>query len=217
MLKSFEEELIKSQMEVQEQTLHTIALEIHDNVGQLLSLTKFTLQTANLKDNLEKAQQNIDDATTLVSKSIKELRHLASILHAQNILAAGLENAIENELSWLSKNGSYEATLHFKGEKNKHLDPKKELIIFRILQELMNNILKHAEASRIDVHFEYNSLELTIKTEDNGKGFNVSNYLLKPTGLGLQNLFSRARIVGGELILTSKINEGTCGLLRIPY
>ncbi len=103
MQKSFEQELTKTQLEVQEQTLRTIGRDIHDNIGQLLSLTKLTLGSVQLELQPEKTKGKVANALVLVDDSIKELRHLASILHAEKLLTDGLENAIEKELGWLTK------------------------------------------------------------------------------------------------------------------
>ena len=216
MQRSFEEELVKSQMEVQEQTLQTIGSDIHDNIGQLLSLTRVTLSTISVNKDPGKAQDKIDAALNLLGTSIKDLRQLASVVHAENLLREGLEKAIENELSWLAKSDRYEIEWRCTGEKKSLEDPKKELIAFRLTQELLNNIIKHAEASIICVHFEYLAAECKIHITDNGKGFDVTHSLATAKGLGLNNLFKRAQMLEAELVLVSREGKGTSATLRIP-
>lgn len=215
--KKFEDELVKTQMEVQEHTLKTIAAEIHDNVGQLLSLSKLTLGTVNVATDPEKADQKIHNALGLLDTSIKELRQLSSVLYAENLLAGGFENAVENELHWIARAGLFRVDLEFWGNNNIEIDTKKALIAFRMIQELLNNIVKHSNCSTISVCFEYREKDVVIKVQDDGMGFKVSHVIAQPSGLGLITLFKRAKMIGGELILTSESGVGTTAQLIFPY
>jgi two-component system NarL family sensor kinase len=217
LLAQFEEELVKTQMEVQEQTLQTIASDIHDNIGQLLSLTRLTLSTVNISNNPVKAEEKITSALELLTLSIKELRQLASVLHAENILSAGLESAIKNELKWISRSDKYEVTYNVIGTDNRNIDPKKEVIVFRLIQELLNNVIKHAEATRLKVELIYEHEFMQTSIEDNGTGFDIKEKIKNPSGLGINNLYKRARILSGELILKSEVGNGTIAILKIPY
>ena len=213
----FQEELAKTQMEVQEQTLKTIATEIHDNVGQLLSLSKLTLSTVNIANEPKKAQMKVENTLSLLDTSIKELRQLASLLYAYNLLSAGLDGAVQNELYRLERTERYEINWLCAGDAARELNPQHALIAFRIFQELINNIVKHAEATRIDAKFEYLSFEVQIEIADNGQGFNLKKVAANPTGLGITTLFKRATMMGGSFELTSEIGVGTIAKLTIPY
>ncbi|MDO6433002.1 ATP-binding protein [Flavitalea sp. BT771] len=216
MKRSFEEELVKSQMEVQEQTLQTIGSDIHDNIGQLLSLTKVTLSTIAIGGGSPKEQHKIDTALHLLGMSIKDLRQLASVVHAENLLKEGLEKAIENELGWLAKSERFEITWRCTGDRKSMQSPQKELIAFRLIQELLNNIIKHAEATAINVDFQYLEKAYEIQIRDNGKGFDVRQAVADSRGMGLNNLFKRAQMIEGELTLTSEEGKGTTATLNIP-
>jgi len=216
MKRSFEEELVKSQMEVQEQTLQTIGSDIHDNVGQLLSLTKVTLSTISMGAGSPKDQNKIDTALSLLGMSIKDLRQLASVVHAENLLKEGLEKAIENELAWLAKSDRFAITWQCAGERKAMQNPQKELIAFRLIQELLNNIIKHSDATEINFDFQYHDTEYEIQIRDNGIGFDVKQALAHSRGMGLNNLFKRAQMIGGELTLTSEEGKGTMAILKIP-
>jgi two-component system NarL family sensor kinase len=216
MEQAFGEELIKSQMEVQEQTLQTIASDIHDNIGQLLSITKLTLSTVNIQNDPLKAQQKIGNSLGLLDTAIRELRQLSAVLHAQNLLANGLENAVQNELSWLARSDQYEVICRSCGNANYQIDPQKELMAFRLIQELINNILKHAAASVITVYFMYEPQQVKISIADNGKGFEVAEAIAKKSGLGITNLYKRAGMIGGDFKLVSEKGKGTCAMLMVP-
>lgn len=213
----YENELVKTQMEVQEQTLQTIASEIHDNIGQLLSITKLTLSTVDAINQPVKAQEKVGNSLQLLDNSIKELRQLSAVLHAQNLLEQGLENAIANELKWLSKSEQYNISWEVTGDKKKNGNPQNELIGFRLIQELMNNTIKHAKATEIRVRYEYGQDSILITIGDNGIGFDLQKYIDNPVGLGLKNLFNRAKIIGGELKLTSEEGRGTTASLQLMY
>lgn len=212
----FQKELIKTQMEVQEQTLQTIANDIHDNIGQLLSLARLTLTSVNLNQP-DKAEQKIDQAATIVDTSIKELRQLAGVLHAKNLLASGLEQAVEKELNWIGKTERFKIASQTIGLRSTNLEPNRELIAFRLIQEILNNIIKHADAAHIQFILEYMPEYLKIVITDDGVGFDVRQAINQHKGLGLQNLYGRAALINSQFSLDSKSGTGTTAVLLIPY
>lgn len=215
--KQFEDELAKSRMEVQEQTLKTIAAEIHDNVGQLLSLSKLTLSTVDMATDPAKSKLKIESALSLLDSSIKELRQLTSLFYADNLLSGGLEVAIQNELHRLARTERFTVDWQCSGTATSEIDGQRALLAFRIFQELLNNIVKHAEATVITVQFAYVCDALTIQMRDDGKGFDVGNVSQQPVGLGITTLYKRAAMMGGTLELTSEIGVGTSAKVTIPY
>jgi signal transduction histidine kinase len=214
---TFEKELFKSKMEVQENTLQTIGRDIHDNVGQLLSLSKLTLSSIDSQHDADKSYKKVQDATLILDKAINAVRQLASILYAENLLSEGLEKAVENELKWLSLSEKHQIDYEVKGGMIKRIDPKKELITFRIIQELLNNIIKHSMATKLTITLEYLSDALDIQIQDNGVGFNVQEKLKSSSGMGLQNLFARTKMIGSELVLQSKLDVGTLARFKVFY
>ncbi len=216
MKQKFDAELLKTQLEVQEQTMQSIATELHDNVGQLLSLTTLTLNSIDLT-NTEKAEKKIENSLGLVNNSIKELRELAKLLHGEQIVQNGIGHAIEQELNWLNKAGVHQLIVNNNLLDLSYTSPDKDLIILRLLQEIINNIIKHAKASIIEVecYFKDNSLFLTVK--ENGIGFNVDETRSRRTGMGLNSIFKRTEMINGKLTLNSLPNQGTTILIEIPY
>jgi signal transduction histidine kinase len=141
---------------------------------------------------------------------------MASLLHAENLLTAGLENAVRKELDWIAQSDRFKVAFIQTGIKVKEIDPKKELIAFRIIQETLNNIIKHAQATEMKVNFHYEALYTTIDIEDNGVGFDSTNWQADLKGIGLANLFKRAKVIGGQLLLESVLNKGTRITLTLP-
>jgi len=213
---TFETELIKTQMEIREQTMQTIGADLHDNIGQLLSLTSLTLNSVQL-DETEKAQQKIDAALDLTMRSIKEMRLLGKLLQGEQLIALGLPEAIRQEINWIEKSGQYEVVYVIEGEQPAQNNPDKDLILFRILQEVFNNIIKHSKAKEISIKLAYSEAGISLQIIDNGAGFNISELPEKQKGMGLMNIQKRAEIVGGEIFIQSQAGEGTCIDIFIPY
>lgn len=215
--KDFEEELLRTQMEVQEQTLETIGREIHDNIGQLLSLTRVTLSTITLSSYSERDGKKISNSLDYLNTSIQQLRQLAAVLHADNILSTGLNDAIKREVERLSISDAYQIVWESEGIAKIKTDPKIEVIAFRIIQEVINNTIKHSQASVVKIHFLYTNEYTIISVDDNGRGFDVNKVLDKSTGLGMHTLFKRAKMIGGELEIESELNIGTKVTLKFLY
>jgi len=210
---SYENALIRSQYEVQEQTMQTIGADLHDNIGQLLSLTSLTLGSVEF-DHTEKAKEKVGAAYDLTIRSIREMRLLGKLLQGDQLINSGLAQAIEHEVSWLERSGKYIIQFRQTGEPPMPSNPDKDLIIFRILQETLNNTIKHASATFIGIRLDYCDNNLQLAVEDNGVGFDLS---CPQTGMGLMNIRKRAVIIGGQLSIHAEPNKGTQINLFIPY
>jgi signal transduction histidine kinase len=100
------------------------------------------------------------------------------------------------------------------------LENKKELILFRIVQEAINNFLKHAESDIIDIKLQFHNRYVSLEIKDYGKGFYLSDHLNNleyNSGAGIKNIIKRAGIIGGQIEIQSKINEGTLIKVEVPY
>ena len=212
----FQQELLNAQMEIREQTMQTIGADLHDNIGQLLSLTSLTLNSIEL-DNSEKAHQKIEAAIELNLKSIKEMRLLGKLLHGEQLLKLGLEEAIRHEISWVEKSGKYKVDYLVEGERSAEQNADKDLILFRITQEILNNIIKHSQAKEIVIKLEYQQSGIRLQVIDDGAGFNIADLTEEQRGMGLKNIQKRAEIVGGNIFIQSQPGEGTCVEIFIPY
>ncbi|MCO5950026.1 sensor histidine kinase [Mucilaginibacter flavidus] len=213
---TFDAEITKTQLEVQEQTMQTIGADLHDNIGQLLSLTSLTLNSIEL-DGDKKARKKIDAAIDLTMRSIKEMRLLGKLLQGDQLVGMGLDEAIKYEINWIEKSGKYKVNYTNDGEMPAASSPDKDLILFRILQEVLNNIIKHAQATVISIKLEYQDSVLRLQVNDNGIGFNHDDLQPGQTGMGLLNIQKRAGIIGGEATITSNPNEGTTISIFTPY
>src|SRR5689334_15895977 len=111
----FQQTLLQTQLEIREQTMQTIGADLHDNIGQLLSLTSLTLNSVKL-DDAEKAQQKINSALELTVRSIKEMRMLGKLLQGEQLIGLGLPEAIRQEINWIERSGKYAVNYEVEGE-----------------------------------------------------------------------------------------------------
>lgn len=192
--------LLKSQIEIQEQTLQHISREIHDNIGQVLSLVSLNLNTITVSD-----KEKLMFTNGLVTKAIDDLRGLSKSLNPDRVKTIGITESIKTELDQLNRTGIFQTNLIIKKDLNE-ISAEKTIILYRMVQEVLNNIIKHSRATSVIVSIFGDGNSDVISLNDNGCGFNTEN---NSAGLGLQNLKQRAAMIDAELKVTSKIDEGT--------
>ncbi|MBS1664780.1 MAG: sensor histidine kinase [Bacteroidetes bacterium] len=210
----FDEQLMQARLEVQEQAFTYISEEIHDNVGQLLSLAK--MQLGSIGDG-ELDEQLLLGARENLARAIRDLRNLSKSLHAAHIMNVGIRKAAEEEGLRITKAGVLEVSVTSEG--TEHTIPEdKQLILFRIIQECLQNCVKHAEATFVNIGFTWYPDQLRVRVRDDGKGFDPESTLKGPAnGLGLHNIRNRARLTGGSGIISSAPGEGTTVTVLMPY
>ena len=214
---TFEKEILESKLEIQEQTLKNISQEIHDNIGQVLSLVKLNINTMNCNEPVQ-IQNKINDSRQLITKAIQDLRELSRSLNTDYIVDAGLSKALEYQLDMIRKTGVYQVNFDIEG-KQYRLGNQQELILFRIVQEVLNNIMKHAKATMIDVKLLFEPSLFTLKIIDNGVGFDTSrieNNDYTHLGLGVRNMHNRAKMINTHFLITSTPELGTSIVLTLP-
>lgn len=213
----YEKAILNTQLEIQEQTFKNISKEIHDNIGMSLTLAKLNLNTLT-PDRGEQTVKKIDSSVELISKAINDLTDISKSLNADFIKEYGLINALEQEISKLKSTGLYGIHFEIDGETT-FMNSQKELIIFRIVQEALNNILKHAQANRINIRLSYHSNGIYLDISDNGIGFpkdRTGETTGKKKGSGLINMKSRALMLGGTWNIETAAH-GTIIKLTVPY
>ena len=209
----YEADLLRTQLEVQEQTMKTIAADLHDNIGQLLSLTSLTLGSITVAD--QKTATKLDDSQQLVRRSIRELRQLANLLHGEKIIETGLVDAIIYEVEWLKKSGTYHVQFDNNIDEELKQSAEKSLILFRLLQEVINNIIKHASATKITITLMKVQSNMLLSITDNGIGFVPED--VSKNGMGLSSLSRRTNSIHGLLDIISSPGKGTTIAINVPY
>jgi signal transduction histidine kinase len=210
-------ELLRRLVTAQEEERRRISRELHDQTGQqltalLLGLKTFKNSTGNGSTSLHKSLLQLQKLT---ERLVEEAHHLAWELRPAALDDLGLETAISNYVEKWSERNSI--TLDFHSGLNKlRLPPPVETAVFRIVQEALTNVLKHAQATRVSVMLEYRYDELLVIVEDNGRGFQPEVPLKVNGGLGLVGINERVALVGGNLNIESEPGCGTTLAIRIP-
>lgn len=209
----FKETLLTSQLEIREQTLQNISQELHDNLGQIASLIKINLNLISL-DNKEHKDPKIDETKTLTQQLITDLKAISANLNGSLIAKVGLDKGIENEVNRLNRLGILEVKLS-RPELFPQLDDQKSIILLRMVQEMLNNILKHSKAKTVSIDITEESRCMRLNLKDDGIGFDVETALLKG-GSGLLNLKDRANLIGAQLEIKSAPSTGTSITIETP-
>jgi signal transduction histidine kinase len=211
---TFDKQLLENKLEIQEETFNTISQEIHDNVGQILSLAKVQLSILEQRQHIE--GDLIANVKESISQAMTELRDIAKSLSSERLQSHTLTESISQEIRRINRSGFIRITADVGGEEKKLADHQK-LIAFRMVQEGFQNIIKHAKASEVKVSIRYQEEWLHISIFDNGTGFNPEEELKKRGGLGLQNILRRAELIGGKASISSRPGEGTTLEIQIAY
>ncbi|GAC1439888.1 MAG: hypothetical protein NVSMB63_05690 [Sediminibacterium sp.] len=206
----FEQTLLKTQLEIQEQTFSHISQEIHDNIGQVLSLVRLNLSTfSNVAGEVK-----FDHTDELLGKAIKDLRDLSHSLQTNRIHDIGIIESIRQLMITLEKTGRYKTRLDI-ADSFMGIDKDTDLILFRMVQEIINNIIKHAAASIITIEITGDATEATVVVSDNGSGFDTEKLKTTGKGIGLQNIFNRAKMIHATVDIKSKPGNGTAIILHV--
>ncbi|MBV7532186.1 sensor histidine kinase [Chitinophaga sp. sic0106] len=212
---TYDQELLRAQLEIKEQTQKNISQEIHDNIGQVLSLVKLhvsTMDAANTNDLHEK----ITDSKKLLTKAIHDLRNLSRSLDTDLIADKGLCAGIGQEVEILRRTGAFEIEFHIEGNPVR-VEANKELILFRIFQEVLNNIIKHAQATSIRIMLDYRPDQCLMEIADNGKGISSKLQQQETSGIGLRSMYKRSSLIGAAMQITDNVPSGTIVTVNLPY
>jgi hypothetical protein len=201
--KRFEKEIVETQIEIREETLRNISWELHDNIGQLLTLAKIQLQNTT--------KENIQEVSETIAKGLKEVRALSKLINPEALKNLDLQEALQLEINRFNRLNFIKSDLQIIGNQYK-IDEKSSIVIFRILQEFFSNTIKHSKASTLTVVLDYQELFLQITASDNGIGFSSDQ---KNEGIGLINIKNRAKLIGAEIKFLTQENKGTS--LKIQY
>jgi two-component system NarL family sensor kinase len=213
----FEKELFTTQLEMQEATFQHISLELHDNVGHFLSLAK--LHLTSLKIPLAKeVTDKIEAAVLLISYSMEEIRGIGRSLDKEGIISNGLLKTVHQQVEQLKKLGQFAINLTVTGN-TVYLEDQKEIFLYRIMQESINNIVKHSKADLININFHYDDQKLLLSIHDNGVGFRIGNLLDSKSygSSGLKNIIKRSSLINATHEILSEPEEGTTIKITTPY
>ncbi|OZI08722.1 histidine kinase [Siphonobacter sp. BAB-5385] len=213
---AFNRELLESQIEIQNSTLQHISEELHDNIGQLLTVVRLGLYTLRNKTSDVTLKQEVNEVNDLLQVAVQAVRDVTKTLNSEAIESFGLYESVVFETDRIRKASQKAIEVKLDGTPYA-LPDRQDLMLFRMVQEILSNALKHARASQIEVHFSYRPHTLAIRIADNGEGFLLHQPAsLSTSGLGLKNLHRRVDLLKGNLNIDSKPQQGTRVTIDVP-
>ncbi|MDR2205015.1 MAG: sensor histidine kinase [Flavobacteriaceae bacterium] len=206
----------QSLLKGQEEERSRIAKDLHDGLGGMLSGIKFSFQ--NMKQNLILTPDNaraFERGIDMLDSSIREMRRVAHNMMPEVLVNYGLDAALKEFCTEIDRSGAIEINYQSIGMEHAEIEKDTALTVYRIVQELVNNTLKHAAAKNILVQTHLHERLLSITVEDNGKGFDTA-VLEQSNGIGWSNIKNRTDFLKGKIDLHSQIGKGTSVLIEIP-
>lgn len=205
----FRRQLLQSQVEVQEATFSSLGKELHDNIGQLLGTAKMLLGVS--QRNLATSADTIKTADETLSKAIHELRSLSKTLNKEWLEQFDFKQNLQTEIGRINAAGLMQISVSDRTNKLA-LTAEEQIILFRIVQEAIQNAVKHSEANSVEIQMSNSDNSLFINIHDNGKGFVIPEHI---TGVGLMNMKHRTTLLKGD-IQWKNMGEGTLVIITLP-
>jgi len=212
-----QQELLHARLEIQENIFKNLSEEIHDNIGQELSVLKLTLSVIAVQKE-DEAEKFIAESKGMVNHIITSISDLSKSLHTDRIVKIGIIEAIRFELEKIEKTNLFKTAFNY-ADVEFQINPGNEIFLFRIIQEVLNNIIKHSRAQNIQADLIYKENRIIFTFTDDGIGFDVKEAMQRPSsnrGIGLTSMMNRAKLIGGQLSIRSQQGKGTTTVIEIP-
>ncbi|HMU46400.1 MAG TPA: sensor histidine kinase [Chitinophagaceae bacterium] len=206
---------VKAVMEAEENERQRIAKDLHDGVGQMMSAAKMNLSAieSEIQFTNKEQQQSFEKTIQLVDESCREVRNVSHIMMPNALLKNNLPDAIRD---FINKIGYKSLEIHFYSEGlDDRFDSNIETVLYRVIQECVNNAIKHAKATTLDISLIRDKDGISGTIEDNGQGFDISGSR-KLDGIGIKNITSRIEYLKGTVDFDSAPGRGTVVGLHIP-
>jgi two-component system, NarL family, sensor kinase len=209
-----QKELTGAVVKGQDEERKRIAKDLHDGLGTLLSTARINVNT--LEDKIPVGNENkklFDNALQIIDKLNSEVRYIAQNLMPETLNEFGLVAAVEELIDAINRTGKLKITFkHY--ELSNELEKQLEINLYRIIQEIVNNTIKHSKATQLSIELVQHEDSIVLLTEDNGIGFNTENK--SQTGMGIKNIQARLNVFNGTLHIDSNPNNGTITTIEIP-
>jgi len=203
--------LSRQLIEIQEKERRTIALDLHDQIGQSLTAIKINLQTSQLLKDPDSIKQNVLQGMEIIDDAIDQVRTLSVSLRPSMLEDLGLMSAIMWMIDQIQDQSDIEIIIEANLDQGR-LAPLMEITCYRIIQEALTNTIRHSDASQANIQLIIDDQELHLKIQDNGTGFNVESAkasALQGESLGLLSMEERAELIGGRFEISSEKGSGT--------
>ncbi len=204
--------ILTAVLRTEEKARSRFSKELHDGLGPLLSSAKMSLTALSREERNAEQREIIDNTTYVIEEAIRSLREISNNLspHVLNDfgLARGVQNFIDKSVAMHDVKIRFTTNL-----RSERYDTDVEVILYRVICELINNSLKHSGCTSINLSLSQNGSELTLDYSDNGRGFNPQ--AMMDCGMGLSNISSRINSLGGSCSITSSKGKGMQAAIRV--
>lgn len=204
---------IHAEIKIQENERKRIATDLHDSLGPLLSAVKLNISTIDVAHPDD--QRIIQKTGGYLDQIISSMRQISYNLLPNTLERKGLVEAVREFVAQVSNNQPVNIQLFI--VKEPHVPKNIEIHIFRIIQEIVHNTIKHANAKTLQIGITSEDHHIRILTKDDGKGFDLQKVKSGSSGLGLKSLESRCEILNGILSIETMPGKGTNCYIKIPY
>jgi signal transduction histidine kinase len=205
-------DLLNTQLHAQEQTMQFIGREIHDSVAQKLTLATIYTQKLEYENQFPALADKLKRISGVINDSLEELRELSRTLADNKMHETSLTDLLSFECGRVNDTGICKATTE--SNFNREISVTVKSFLLRVVQEFIQNSLKHSESSLISIRLKEVTEGLILEASDNGKGFDSSN--VQSRGIGLSNMKRRIHLIGGLFNLQSEPGKGTQLQITIP-
>jgi signal transduction histidine kinase len=208
-------DLLRSSIQAQEEERKRIAQDMHDEMGATLSITRMHLLQAERKHGIdsENLLTDLQMIRSLTESSLESMRRISHELMPAQLEKFGLIKTLEAVIEQLAHAGTIKISLHTPADLS-FLDHSIQLTLYRVLMELINNTLKHAQADRIEITLNLENQSLKILFSDNGKGLSGQ---INGKGLGLKGIEGRISVIGGTVEIGNSSNGSFNAHISVPY
>jgi len=205
-------ERIVAEITILENERKRIAADLHDSMGPLLSTIKLNINSIHVHDEHDKMV--IAKSGGYIDEVIRGLRQISHNLLPATLERKGLADAVHEFIRQVSVKAQLDIRFHTSGQIS--IPAEKEIHVFRIIQEITHNTLKHAKATQLQIVLSREDGFFLVLVKENGVGFDVRKVKAESTGLGMKSLAIRTDILGGNLVIESVLGEGTKYFIKIP-
>ena len=211
----FNKEILNAKIEMQEQTVTHFCRELHDNLGQKLSVARIYINKLEASKHHSDEKNELESISGLLGDAINDLRNMVNSINPESVAQFRLPELLQTELERINQMGIARCRLWLNGYEER-FDEKQELLLFRICQEFIQNSIKHSHFSELEIQLDFEGDHFIMQLEDNGCGFDLEEGMAKSKGMGLRNILNRIRILGGTLKSGNGKLNGTQFIITLP-
>ncbi len=210
-----EKQLLSSVIVTEESERKRLARELHDGIGPLMSGIRMSVSALEKQLINPKQKEIAGNANKLVQEALKSVKDISNNLSPHMLENFGLVQALKNFINKISASSDLEVKFKTK-LKNEKFPHKIEIIVYRVLCEMLTNTVRHADATRVIINMDQTTNALMIEYADDGKGFDLQDVFNKKQGLGISNIYSRVASINGSVDIDTSKENGTFMKIYIP-